>query len=610
MSSIADIITLENFASKMPLWDPNLSNHLYALVDMGRFVASSHRHPVYLGIAVLPEPYNGIRFSISDLSPPQSRLLRCLYRERAAISLFDALHTSASSSHLAFSSDVIAQVSKTLARFKFIADDYGVPTGHISVFATEAMRKAQNTAAMLDAVLESSGLGIHVLAPEVETLFGSMGARSGFDTVNGLFLDLGGGSVQMTYLNSSADGYEIAAAQTGKSLPFGAAKLIKILEGDETEVRADAVSSLQEGMRDAFTQLQQQFPPLRETQINQDSSGVDIFLCGGGFRGYGSLLMHVDPIQPYPIPAVGSYTVEGSFFSQTEHMRKVNAEYGSKIYGMSKRRRQQFPAIATVVEALVCTIPRIHMVTFCSGGNREGALFMKLPKTVREKSPLPLLHQVTCKELQILQSVIDTVRSSLPSNLDLSNIPTVFTLGLGPLFASNIWTRIGEPSGANAAFELHQAINRDPSAPGFSHLARAVLGLTLCYRWGASLGPFDKLLQANLQRLVGRSNSEANFWVQYLGAVANLLAVLCPASPSSMDILKKIKFSSTITTTKKKIKVQLTVSFSSTISQALDMEELASIFKGVGKYQDAADTTERKVELTIQRGARTLATSS
>ncbi|KAK6958158.1 hypothetical protein Daesc_000953 [Daldinia eschscholtzii] len=519
MSSTTDIITLDNFASKMPRWDPSLSNHLYALVDMGS---------------------NGIRFSISDLSPPQSRLLKCLYRERAAISLFDALHKSASGGPLTFSSDVIAQVSMTLTRFKSIADDYGVPMEHISVFATEAMRKAQNAAEMLDAILESSGLGVHVLAPEVETLFGSMGARSGFDAVNGLFLDLGGGSVQMTYLNSSLDGYEIVAAQTGKSLPFGAAKLIKILEGDEKEVQVTAVESLQEGMRSAFAQLQQQFSTLRETQASQGTSGVDIFLCGGGFRGYGSLLMHVDPIQPYPIPAVGAYTVKGSFFSQSEHMRKVNAEYESKIYGMSKRRRKQFPAIATVVEALIGAVPRIHTVTFCSGGNREGALFMKLPETVREKNPLPLLHQISNKgELETLQSVIHILQSSMPSNLDFSHIPTIFTLGLGPLFASNIWTRIGEPSDANAAYELHQAVNRDPSAPGFGHLARAILGLTLCYRWGASLGPFDKLLQANLQRLVSQSNPESNFWAEYLGAVAGLLTMICPVSPRSADRLAK-----------------------------------------------------------------------
>ncbi|KAI8629379.1 hypothetical protein F5Y19DRAFT_80065 [Xylariaceae sp. FL1651] len=97
---------LDDFASKLPPWAPELPNHLYALVDMGS---------------------NGIRFSISDLSPPGSRLLKCLYRERAAISLFDALNELPSSGSPEFPSGVIAQVSQTMTRFKSIADDFGVP---------------------------------------------------------------------------------------------------------------------------------------------------------------------------------------------------------------------------------------------------------------------------------------------------------------------------------------------------------------------------------------------------------------------------------------------------------------------------------------------------
>lgn len=38
MTAVTDIITLDNFQAKMPRWEPNLSNHLFALVDMGRFV--------------------------------------------------------------------------------------------------------------------------------------------------------------------------------------------------------------------------------------------------------------------------------------------------------------------------------------------------------------------------------------------------------------------------------------------------------------------------------------------------------------------------------------------------------------------------------------------
>ncbi|KAL7628222.1 retrograde regulation protein 2 [Parahypoxylon ruwenzoriense] len=581
MASVTDIVTLENFASKMPRWDPNQPNHLYALVDMGS---------------------NGIRFSVSDLSPPQTRLLKCLYRERAAISLFDALNASSSSGPLILPQDVITQVSKTLARFKSIANDFGVPAEHISVLATEAMRKAENAASMLDAILAASGLGVHVLAPEVETLFGAMGARSGFASVDGLFLDLGGGSVQITYLNSLMDDYEITAARTGKSLPFGAARLIKILDSHVAEAQATAVNTLREDMRSAFAKLQQQFPSLRDTQTNRESNGVDIYLCGGGFRGYGSLLMHADPIQPYPVPSTGAYTVDGSFFSQAANLRKVNAEFEGKIFGMSKRRRQQFPAIATVVEALINAVPRIRTATFCSGGNREGALFMKLPRAMREENPLPLLHSVSDKvEDGILHSVMNTMQSSLPTNFDLSGIPTVFTLGLGRLFIKSIWSRTGESSDANAAFELHQAVTRDPSAPGFTHLARAVLGLTLCFRWGAGLGPIDKQLFANLQRLVGKSNPEANFWAEYLGVVAGLLAELCPAMPDNPDKLTNvIRFSSSVTNGKAKLKVRLTISLSPEALRTINPQELVGSFKSVGKHQNSANKPERKVELSVQ----------
>jgi retrograde regulation protein 2 len=438
---------------------------------------------------------------------------------------------------LKFPSAVITQVSQTLARFKSIADDFGVPLEHISVFATEAMRKAENASSMLDAILFSSGLGVHILAPEVETLFGAMGARSAFTQVNGLFLDLGGGSVQMTYMDSSLDNYEITAAQTGISLPFGAAKLIRILESGDGYARVAANGELQNGMMTAFDALQQRFPALKEMNSSDRSNGVDIYLCGGGFRGYGSMLMHNDLIQPYPIPGIGAYTVDGSFFAQTEEMRKINAEYDGKIFGMSKRRRQQFPAIASVVEALVKTVRKIHTVTFCSGGNREGALILKLPPSLREAKPLPLLRQPDdAIPPDDTQFITDTLLSAIPGDVDLTKMPSVFSLGLDHILACKIWSRAGESNDANASFALHEAVTRDPGAPGLTHLARAVLGLTLCSRWGSNLGPIDAELHNNLQKLVATADAEANFWIDYVGAVAGILFEVCPAAPNAQRL--------------------------------------------------------------------------
>ncbi|KAI1190505.1 Ppx/GppA phosphatase [Nemania serpens] len=546
-------------------------------------------------------PYsNGIRFSISDLSPPQSRLLRCLYRERAAISLFDALKESSSGGSYEFSPEVIPRVSRTLARFKFIADEFGVPPEHISVFATEAMRKASNAASMLSAIRSESGLDVSILAPEVETLFGAMGARSGFATVNGLFLDLGGGSVQMTYMNSSMEGYEFQAALSGKSLPFGAARVIGILRSHDTEIQAMALDELKVRMHGAFSSLQEEFPRLKDTQATLDGSGIDIYLCGGGFRGYGGILMHNDPIHPYPIPTVGAYTVKGSFFKETAAMRKTNAEYEGKIFGMSKRRREQFPAIATVVDALVDAIPCIRTVTFCSGGNREGALLMKLPVSVREASPLPLLYDDNLIDPAALDAVVRMIRAALPSSIDHSNPPTVLSLGLGPLFAGEIWSRSGAPSEANASFQLHQYLSRDPEAPGFSHLARSVLGLTLCFRWGASLGPTDQQLFAGLKMLVHQASVQGVFWAEYIGEVARLIAQLCPCAPRSQKQLESmVSFDARLTNSKSKTKLQLTVTLAPSVYQIYD-QDIANSFKHVGKLSARSQKPCDKVEVIVQ----------
>ncbi|KAJ8129704.1 hypothetical protein O1611_g3926 [Lasiodiplodia mahajangana] len=574
--ALVDIITLSNFATKMPSWDTSLRSHLYALVDMGS---------------------NGIRFSISDLSPPHSRLLKCLYRERAAISLFDALTEAHSTGSSEFSPEVISRVSRTLARFRSIAIQFGVPPEHISVFATEAMRRASNAATMLSAILSESGLNVHVLAPEVETLFGAMGARSGFDTVDGLFLDLGGGSVQMTYMNSATKGYEFQAAQVGKSLPFGAARLINILETDDAQVRAVALAGLKEGMQDAFSRLQQEFPLLRETQVDANSSGIDLYLCGGGFRGYGAILMHNDPIHPYPIPAVGPYAVKGSFFKQTAAMRKANAEFEGKIFGMSKRRRKQFPAIATVVEALVEVVPRIRMATFCSGGNREGALFMKLPMNVREASLLPLLSHGNNISRTDSDAVLRMIQSALPSGIDHSRIPTVLSLGIGPLFASEIWSRSGESTEANAAFQLHRSLTRDPGVPGFSHLARSVLGLTLCFRWGATLGPIDQQLFTGLQKLVHRRSPEGVFWAEYIGEVARLVSQICPLAPESQKQLEStVSFGARFAKGKNHTKLQLTVNLNSTMFEILNHHQIVNSFKHVGKLSTSTEKPCDKIE--------------
>ncbi|CAK7244303.1 MAG: retrograde regulation protein 2 [Sporothrix thermara] len=644
---MADIITLDNFVEKLPKWHANDTNHLHALVDMGS---------------------NGIRFSISDLSPPRTRLLPCVYRERAGISLFDALTpVAAGQPQMALPAETIKQVARTLARFRRIALDYGVAPERMAVFATEAMRRAANAGVLLDAIaVAAPGLSVHVLAPEVETLFGSTGARSGFAMVGnsdtgtgGLMLDLGGGSVQMTYVDPRlGPGYEVAAARAGQSMPYGAARLTRLVaaassssssssssstavqqqkpwkdeRSDAERIRlvaeakaeadaratAEAAPQLADDMTAALARLHVQFPSLRQLQQRRQSitdktraepseGGVDVYLCGGGFRGYGSMLMHNDAVQPYPVPLMGGYTVPGTFFRDTHRMRRANHELaGSKIFGMSKRRRQQFAAITAVVDALVVALQRsghtIRSVTFCAGGNREGALMMRLPPDVREADPLAVLVHTAAATppmqgraraekdvVAAIEASAGSILSALPPSASSSWAPLQPLL---PLLATHTWERMGADVSSNAAFVLHDAVVRNPGMPGLTHQARAVLAVALWARWGGGVAPTDTPLLDGLRKLLDRTGGATGvfdlmFWAEYIGGIAAVLALVFPAGPPSADeVSASIRFQSAIAPTRsgKKMAVHLNIAVAASRAVGLSLaDEVAECLSSVGK---------------------------
>ncbi|KAI9739992.1 MAG: hypothetical protein M1818_005048 [Claussenomyces sp. TS43310] len=568
-ASASSVVTIDNFESKMSKYDPHASS-LFGLVDMGS---------------------NGIRFSISDLSHPSARLLHCVHRERVGISLYDALHESTPDAKpFCFSPHTILTVAETLARFRSICDGYGVPPSRISVFATEAMRTAHNRDEMLGAIKACSGLEVELLSPGMESLFGAMGARSGFVDVDGLFMDLGGGSVQMTYVNSKDAGYDVLAAKAAQSMPFGAAKLHAALN-IKTQA-SSTVHDLKTTMKTTFEDMKSQFPALKKQA--ESSDGITIYFCGGGFRGYGSMLMHTSPIRPYPIPTIGGFKASGHQFMQWKSMLKANDKEG-KIFGMSKRRRQQFPAIATVVEALVDAIPHIREVIFCSGGNREGILYMKLPAEIRDSNPLTLLP--SSSDNSHPTASIDTIVNTLQTALPTPSPPTL-TPELLHYIARNTWLSMGEADDVNSAKALHNPISGSVAAlPGLTHDLRAMLALSLCARWGADLSPIDGLLYQNLQQLLG---PQLSFWCQYLGALARFLGVIFPTFPvNAQDFQGSLAFKASLAThlgkKGKRSGILLGIQLQPDLCRGIEVDKMLGVFKAVGKDLDIDMRVEAKL---------------
>ncbi|KAF4581073.1 Retrograde regulation protein 2 [Ophiocordyceps camponoti-floridani] len=561
------LVINHHFSQQLPEWRPNDDNFVYPVIDVGS---------------------NGIRFSITDLAPPKARLLRPLYSERADISILDALKPSGDGA-LEIPPDTIVNVSTAIARFHRIARLFGAPSNHIIVLATEGVRRASNASKLLEAITAvDHDMFIRVIDPAVETLFGAvMGSRSGFVNIprGGLFLDLGGGSVQMTWVDTKAPDYGISAATAGVSLPYGAARLIKILEDESHEVRTAALDDLRSGFSRIYAELCLKFPALEAIRAaNNDGhdSTVDVYLTGGGFRGYGSMLMfYDDSIEPYPISSVNTYSAPGSLFARAAEMERVNKKHDGHIFGLSKRRRSQFPAIVAVVEALVAAVPNIGRATFCGGSNRQGVLMMMLPPEMRESDPLRVLSDVSPSEEAFFDAAVRLLTAALPSDLVGSDMPTVLNLGLGPLLIRESWLRAGYSADTNSVFALHDSVVRDSDCPGLTHLARAVLGLSVCARWGGGFGPAEEPLFRGLCAVADSHAEDASFWALYVGAVAAIIASVFPVMPKEQDLLTSaIRLESKIVTgghKGKKDKVTLTIGLDS--AYAKDTEAVVDKFE-------------------------------
>ncbi|KPM43837.1 hypothetical protein AK830_g2719 [Neonectria ditissima] len=534
--AMAAVVELDNYKETLTPWNPNAKSQLYAIVDMGR-----HNKNVF---------------------PPEN----------------------------------IAEVVATLNKFKSISIDYGVPDDQFLILATQAMRTAENGGELAEALGQGTkenpkGLTVSILRGPVETLCGAvMGIRSGLVNVDGgaLFMDLGGGSVQMTWVDTNQADYALAGANAGVSMEFGAAKLMEILSQPDA-VRTQALDELNDKMLRAYTALCEKFPALNAIKTAYENgdkhSKVKVYMCGGGFRGYGSMLMFNDKTSPYPIPSTNGYTAPGKLFKDTKTMLRVNKEEKDRIFGLSKRRREQFPAIVTVIDAFIKTVPNIKDVTFSAGSNRQGALMMKLPEDIRESNPLDVLAIVSAEQRPILEAVSQIIQDALPSNVDFSDTPTVFTAGLGALFVRDIWGRAGYDHDTNTSYALNHAIIRDPEAPGLTHVGRALLALTSSARWGGNLGSLDAKLFKGLSSIVENKSKDSPAWAGYIGAVADVIANVLPAFPQSVDQVKKaISITSNFKEAVDKDKLVLTIGVTSNDhTKGINLDELVELLEGVAK---------------------------
>lgn len=432
-----------------------------------------------------------------------------IYQDRCAISLYDAQHATGTKTPIA--PPVIDQVVAILLRFKRTCQDFQVLDSNITLVATEATRNAINRDSFLLQIEKKTEWTVKLLTKEEEGRFGAMGIASSVGQLEGICMDMGGGSVQMTWVITKSNGDVEMSPVGSASFPYGAAALMSDLSEisvqEKGSLEADISFKLQAGLADI------QIPSsLKETAHR--NAGYSLYLSGGGFRGRGYVLMSRDVVQPYPIPIINGYTVPSSFFFQS-YLEEASPSVSSSAFRISSRRASQFPAVQLVIEALARAQILIAKVVFTQGGVREGLLYAGLAPSIRAQSPL------------VASTVCHAPRSAGPlTSLFQNAVPNIIHDDLLTATINLLYFHAPLPKDIRAAAALRSTTTGVlAGAHGLSHRDRGMLALILCERWGADLSNADNVLYENLQRQLG----PLSWWSKYVGRVAEGLANIFPA---------------------------------------------------------------------------------
>ncbi|KAJ6183600.1 hypothetical protein N7519_004901 [Penicillium mononematosum] len=492
--------------------DPGQNLYLHAVVDLGS---------------------NGIRCSISDLSHPTTRVIPTVHYHRVNISLYEAQVDPDSGSRIPIPQHVIDRIVSAIVRFQIVCVEIGVPAQNIRIIATEATRTAINASAFMDAIRHETGISVEALRKEEEGVIGAWGIASSVSDVEGLALDLGGGSMQMTWITSHAGNVHMSS-QGSVSFPYGAAaltqKLADLERGKSKEeahkAREQFRGEMAGNFRAAFDTLN---VPEQLVQRAREQGGISSLPLRGRISGMG---LSSTKGQSYPISIINGYTAPKKDFEDTEALKEV-ARTAHEIFRVSDRRRKQVPSVAFLVKTLAESLPHgIKEAHFCQGGVREGVLFREMLPVVRQQDPLEVATaRYAPSSAEALAALL---LAALPRPSASRSFPSSISLHLVQAFANALYyhaTMSKELSSSAALYSTSTGILA--STHGIPHDHRALLALMLQERYGGELPPRDVEFKTHLQAILTR---EEVWWTRYLGKLGFVLGQLYPTG--SIDTSK------------------------------------------------------------------------
>lgn len=267
--------------------------------------------------------------------------------------------------------DAIEKALSALRRFRALCDAMRVET--LYALATAASRDASNGPDFIAECEAICRTRIEILTGRREAELAALGVISGIHHADGIAGDLGGGSLELVDVCSTA------VADEGITMPLG------ILALQDRSARS--LRKAEKIVRDAMDGA----PVLSKLE------GRTFFAVGGTWRALARLHMFQNG---YPLHVMHGYTIPAKdALAFTRAVQRGEAEALGKIESVSVARRPLLSYGALVLEHLIrCGKP--EQVVISALGVREGLLYSLLDEAQRQEDPLLL----TAQEFNLLRS--------------------------------------------------------------------------------------------------------------------------------------------------------------------------------------------------------------
>ncbi|MCX7365089.1 MAG: Ppx/GppA family phosphatase [Alphaproteobacteria bacterium] len=372
---------------------------------------------------------------------------------------------------------------------RFITLAHNMKVKSLDLLATAAVRDASDGPDFMREMARRPGLESHIVSGRDEARFSGYGVMCGMPGADGVMGDLGGGSLELVALGGGRIG-------SSSTLPVGPLRLMSSGKGDPKRVIIEAI----EGVR-----------WLRE------ESGKTFYAVGGAWRAFARLHMEQ---AGYPLHIIHHYDIAADEARAVARLIAVQSPKSlEKMPGVSRRRVDTLPLACLALDRLLAAL-KPRNVVFSAFGLREGFYYSRLNDTERARHPLIAFAEeqgVGWRRFDLSpDEIFDWLTPVFAGESEAEKILRAAACHLSDIS----WNDHPDYRAEHAYIRvLHLP------APGMSHRDRAVLAMTLTYRYKSDPKA------ATIDTALRLSDNKSRAFARRLGACLRLAYNLSGGAP-------------------------------------------------------------------------------